>query len=124
MKASDETVARRRRIAADVADRARLKRHMQVADLAAATGRHRSVVSEALNGKVVSEETITSIEIALTPPLSDGLLKAILAGDLGRIQRIVELVDFDSAFGAYIIEEMSGVAETSPPERRKASGGA
>jgi hypothetical protein len=115
MATGEEVEARRRKVAGDVADRARLKRHMKVTDLAEVTGRHRSVVSEALNGKLVSEETITAIEIALTPPLVDGVLKAVMAGDTGRIRRL----SMEPDFAAYIIEEMN--AGEPAPRRRHAS---
>lgn len=120
MNKQEEVEARRRRVAGDVADRARLKRHMQVTELADLTGRHRSVVSEALNGKLVSDETITAIEIALTPPLVDGVLKAVLAGDTSRIGRM----DLEPGFASYIIEEMTAdnPSPARTPRRRKATG--
>lgn len=118
MKPDDQTKTRRRRIAADVADRARMKRHMQVGELAEMTGRHRSVVSEALNGKLVSEETTIAIEIALTPPMVDGLMKAIMEGDISRIRRM----DLEPGFAAYIIEELSEDDGPTTPEFKRATG--
>jgi hypothetical protein len=114
---------RRRKIVGDVVRRALARRkHMQVTELAELTGRHRSVVSEALNGKLVSEETLIAIEIALTPPLVDGLLKAILQGDEDRILRMAEAGGLEGGFATYIVEELRSASPLSGRLVREANG--